>query len=68
MSEGKETKCYKCNSELFYKPKNKLSIAMCLECYYNFKNKPKAKVQDLFGTMPMNNLTDVEFNKIIKEL
>ncbi len=64
----KKTKCRKCGIELFYKPKNKLSIAMCIECYYNFKNKPKVKVQDLFGTVPMNNLTNKEFNKIIKVL
>lgn len=63
-----KNKCLKCGIELFYKPKNKLSIAMCIECYYNFKNKPKLKVQDYFGKVPMNNTTDVEFNKTLKEL
>jgi len=65
---AKEKKCYRCNNELLYEPKNKLSISFCIECYYNFKNKSKAKVQDLLGTVPMNNLTNQEFNKIIKEL
>ena len=63
-----KNKCLKCGIELFYKPKNKLSIAMCIECYYNFKNKPKLKVQDYFGKVPMNNITYVEFNKTLKEL
>ena len=61
-------KCRKCGIELFYKPKNKLSIAMCIECYYDFKNKPKFKAQDYFGKMPMDNITDEEFNKALKEL
>lgn len=63
-----EKKCLKCGIELFYKPKNKLSIAMCIECYYNFKNKPKLKVQDYFGKEPMNNITDEDFNKKLREL
>ena len=61
-------KCQKCGIELFYKPKNKLSIAMCIECYYDFKNKPKIKIQDFFGKVPMNDMTDEEFKKAIKEL
>ena len=38
---AEKNKCLKCGIKLFYKPKNKLSIAMCIECYYNLKNKPK---------------------------
>jgi len=37
-------KCSKCGIELFYKPKNKLSIAMCIECYYKFKKAIPKKV------------------------
>ena len=61
-------KCQKCGIELFYKPKNKLSIAMCIECYYNLKNKPKIKTEEYFGTTPMDDMTDEEFNKALKEL
>lgn len=63
-----KNKCLKCGIELFYKPKNKLSIAMCIECYYNFKNKPKLKVRDYFGKVPMNNITNEDFNKKLREL
>ena len=63
-----KNKCLKCGIELFYKPKNKLSIAMCIECYYNFKNKPKLKVLDYFGRVPMNNITNEDFNKKLREL
>lgn len=65
---AEKNKCLKCGIELFYKQKNKLSIAMCIECYYNFKNKPKLKVQDYFGKVPMNNITNEDFNKKLREL
>lgn len=63
-----KSKCLKCGIELFYKPKNKLSISMCIECYYDFKNKPKIKTEDYFGTVPMDDMSDEEFNKALKEL
>lgn len=41
---------------------------MCIECYYNFKNKPKIKTQEFFGIIPMGDISDEKFNKILKEL
>jgi len=64
-------KCSKCGKISGIENLKSISYTLfkCYDCYYGFnKNNSKNITKEFFGKIPMDNISDEEFDKLMKEI